>query len=356
MNTETLYMMALSLATKPTAAIKNELVKEYTSATKIYQEHKELLEPMLPHLKHEMEWVEQNKIQCISILDENYPQFLRQCPDAPLMLFYRGNADLNSQHIISMVGTRKISEYGKQMCEHFLRELSEIVPDVIVFSGLAYGVDIHCHRASLEFGLKTIGVLAHGLDQIYPSLHRDTAVKMLRQGGLLSEYPSGTKIDKRNFVQRNRIVAGCSQATIVVESATKGGSLITARLARDYDREVFAVPGRLTDPVSSGCNQLIASNTANILVNAEQFVEAMGWDKDLTLKKRLQDGIQQDLFTHLDTDKKKIAEILRNNDRVALNTLATLTGIQIGQLRTMVFEMEMAGIIKALPGNSFRLV
>jgi DNA processing protein len=254
-----------------------------------------------------------------------------------------------------MVGTRKITDYGRQMCEVFIRELAELCPDVLVMSGLAYGVDIQCHRQALQNKMETIGVLAHGLDQIYPTLHRNTAKEMVCQGGLLTEFMSRTTIEKRYFVQRNRIVAGCSDATIVVESAARGGSLITAEIAQSYGKEVFAFPGRMTDAQSDGCNRIIANNTAGLLTCAEDFVNAMGWQNDKARQKQLADGIQQELFPELSDEEQLIVEALRNKDRLQLNIISVSTGIPAGRLSGLLFTMEMKGIVRMIPGGMYRL-
>ena len=199
--------------------------------------------------EQEMEFVEKNRLSCLTLKDEAYPSRLRECEDAPIVLFFKGNTNFNRLHVIDMVGTRRATDYGKQFCADFLRDLAVLCPDVLVVSGLAYGIDIHAHRAALANHLPTVAVLAHGLDRIYPYVHRKTAIDMLAQGGLLTEFLTGTNPDKHNFVSRNRIVAGMSDATIVVESAAKGGSLITAELAEGYHRDCFAVPGRVTDGI-----------------------------------------------------------------------------------------------------------
>ena len=253
MDKETLYMMALTRVPKLNFSQQRTLVETLGSATAVYEnrynimdiipdaipalkENLCLMDTCLPRCEEELEWAEKVKVDCISFLDPRYPQRMKECDDAPMMLYYRGNADLNKTRIVSMVGTRKITDYGRQMCEVFIRELAELCPDVLVMSGLAYGVDIQCHRQALQNRMETIGVLAHGLDQIYPTLHRNTAKEMVCQGGLLTEFMSRTTIEKRYFVQRNRIVAGCSDATIVVESASRGGSLITAEIAQSYGK------------------------------------------------------------------------------------------------------------------------
>lgn len=205
----------------------------------------------------ELSFAQKHQIQCLTEDDEAYPSRLRECPDGPLVLFYKGSANLNSRHILSIVGTRNATDYGKGLCQRFMQELSTLIPDVLIVSGLAYGIDIHAHREALTHGFDTVGVLAHGLDRIYPAVHRRTATEMLTQGGLLTEFMSGTNPDRQNFVKRNRIVAGISDATLVVESGPKGGSLITAEIAESYQRDCFAFPGRVGDTYSTGCNLLI---------------------------------------------------------------------------------------------------
>lgn len=205
----------------------------------------------------ELSFAQKHQIRCLTEDDEAYPSRLRECPDAPLVLFYKGSANLNSRHILSIVGTRNATDYGKGLCQRFMQELSALLPDVLIVSGLAYGIDIHAHREALTHGFDTVGVLAHGLDRIYPAVHRRTATEMLTQGGLLTEFMSGTNPDRQNFVKRNRIVAGISDATLVIESGPKGGSLITAEIAESYQRDCFAFPGRVGDTYSTGCNLLI---------------------------------------------------------------------------------------------------
>lgn len=226
----------------------------------------------------ELSFAQKHQIQYLTEDDEAYPSRLRECPDAPLVLFYKGSANLNSRHILSIVGTRNATDYGKSLCQRFMQELSTLLPDTLIVSGLAYGIDIHAHREALSRGFDTVGVLAHGLDRIYPAVHRRTATEMLTQGGLLTEFMSGTNPDRQNFVKRNRIVAGLSDATLVVESGPKGGSLITAEIAESYQRDCFAFPGRVGDTYSTGCNVLIQKNRAALIQSAEDVVKAMNWD------------------------------------------------------------------------------
>lgn len=369
---ETLYMMALAQVPSVSQTNLHLLIDELGTATAIYENRKSLKE-LLPaasqktldalasidtHLKRaeeELQFCKEGKIQCLGINDNNYPQRLKDCNDAPILLYYRGSANLNTQHIVSMVGTRQITAYGKDLCRTFVRDLKRLCPDTLVVSGLAYGVDIHCHKAALEEKLDTVGVLAHGMDQIYPRMHRDTAKQMLTQGGLLTEYLSRTPIDKRNFVQRNRIVAGLADAIIVVESATKGGSLITADIALSYNRQVWAYPGRITDTYSAGCNKLISSNKASLLLDAEDFCLSMGWTNDIRHRKKLSDGIQQELFSDFSAEERRIVEALAKADSKQINVLSVETNIPIGQLSSLLFTLEMKGAVQMLVGGKYKI-
>lgn len=301
----------------------------------------------------EIEFVEKNRLTCLAYTDEAYPSRLRECEDAPVALFFKGNADLNALHIVAMVGTRKATEYGKQFCVDFMRDLAEMCPDVLVVSGLAYGIDIHSHRAALAEHLPTVGVLAHGLDRIYPYVHRKTAVDMLARGGLLTEFLTETNPDRYNFVSRNRIVAGMSDATIVVESAEKGGSLITADLAESYHRDCFAVPGRVKDGSSVGCNQLIRDNKAALIESAEDFVKAMGWAEP---SRKSVEAVQRALFVDLSEEESQVVDILSRQGDLHINTLVVETDIPVNRMSGLLFELEMKGVIKALVGGVYHLL
>ncbi len=306
----------------------------------------------LARAEQEITYAEAHHIRVLTPQDIDYPARLRECPDAPLVLYYRGSADLNCRHILSIVGTRKATEYGKSFCQRFLSELSALCPDVLVVSGLAYGIDINAHRQSLAHGLSTVGVLAHGLDQIYPRMHRQTAVEMLSHGGLLTEFMSGTNADKINFVSRNRIVAGMADATLVVESAAKGGSLITAGIAIDYGRDVFAVPGRVNDGASAGCNMLIRENRAALLQNAEELAASMGW----ATAKVENCPVQRELFPNLSPEETLVCDALRNSDGKHLNQLTVETNMPVSKLSSLLFELEMRGVVRMLSGGTYRLV
>lgn len=304
--------------------------------------------------EQELEFVQKNRLRCLTFYDEAYPSRLRECEDAPIVLFFKGNADLNALRIINMVGTRHSTDYGTQLCATFLRDLKALCPDVLVVSGLAYGIDIHAHRSALDNDLLTVGVLAHGLDRIYPSVHRKTAVDMLEKGGLLTEFPIGTNPDKYNFVSRNRIVAGMCDATIVVESASKGGSLITAELAEGYHRDCFAFPGRSTDECSKGCNQLIRDNKASLLLSAEDFVQTMGWCSESFAHKAA--GIQRDLFPDLSEEERQIVDILAERGNLQINSLIVETDIPVHKISALLFELEMKGVVRVLAGGMYHLL
>lgn len=351
--TEKLYSIALNACPHLTPQQKCDLIRQAGSATNLPERIG--IREYLSRAEQELDFAEKGLIQVIPYNDERYPRRLRECPDAPIVLFYRGNADLNASHIVAMVGTRQITDYGKRLCEDFIAQLAVRCPGCVVMSGLAYGVDIHSHRAALRSSLPTVGVLAHGLDQIYPTRHRPTAIEMLGNGGLLTEFMSETRIDKRFFVQRNRIVAGMADATIVVESADKGGSLITAGIAHSYNREVFAFPGRIDSPYSAGCNALIHRQQASILLGADDFIDKMGWGNDVLLQQKLSVGIQQDLFPDLSPEERRVMDALRGRDEMHINDLATLLSVPVHKASSLLFTMEMKGIVRKSGSNMFSL-
>ena len=310
----------------------------------------------LARAAQEMEFITKHGIKPLLLETEDYPQRLGECPDAPILLYYMGSAPLNQRRVINIIGTRHCTAYGQDLIRRFVRDLKRLCPEVLIVSGLAYGVDICAHRQALENGYETVGVLAHGLDEIYPSAHRETAKQMLRQGGLLTEYMTETRSDKLNFVKRNRIVAGMSDATILVESASKGGGLITTGIAMDYDRSVFAFPGPVGAPYSEGCNNLIRDNGASLITCAEDFVKAMGWQNDAQLKQAQTKGIERSIFPELSEEEQKIARILDEFGDFQLNQLSVKTNIPIGQLTALLFQMEMKGVIRPLAGGTYHLL
>lgn len=370
MNTqETIYRLALPLLPGIGINSAHNLLQAAGSATVLFTHPKELPDilpqvnpkltqafdcpEILRRCEAELAFAEKHHIACLTTDDEGYPSRLRECNDAPLVLFYRGNADLNSRHIISMVGTRNATDYGKDLCDRFIHDLQELLPDAVIVSGLAYGIDIHAHRAALQYQLDTVGVLAHGLDRIYPYAHRHTATEMIAHGGLLTEFMSGTNPDRQNFVKRNRIVAGISDATIVVESASKGGSLITAEIAESYHRDCFAFPGRIGDTYSEGCNNLISSNRAALLQNAEELVKAMNWNRP----KQMPPAIQRQLFPELNAEEKSVVELMQKHpEGIQVNNLVVESNIPITRMTGILFELELKGIVRSYAGGVYRTI
>lgn len=361
MDNEALHTLALSTIKGLGTVGCRQLLEEYGSATEIFKQAPTLNERLktifadtslaLKRAEEELNFCRKNNIRVLCYTQPDYPLRLKQCDDAPISLFYKGNTDLNARHIVAVVGTRHISEYGKDLCHNFCKDLAEILPDSLIISGLAYGVDIHAHREALKVGLPTLGILAHGLDRIYPSSHRETAKQMLSHGGLLTEYMTQTIPEKGNFVRRNRIVAGMADATIVVESAAKGGSLITAQLAQDYNRDVFAFPGRTHDVYSEGCNQLIRKNGAALITSAADFAEAMGWARPESKQ-----PIQRKLFPELTAEQEAICKTLQGNDGKQINQIVVESNLPIQKVSALLFDLEMDGLVKALAGGRYRLL
>lgn len=368
---ETLNAMALSRIDRFHPAGLLELYNRLGSATAVI-EHRNNIRDVIPdaskylidglqHLdkvfqraEEELKYDQEHHIQPLVISDPRYPQRMKECADAPLVLYYLGNADLNARRTINIVGTRRCTNYGRDIIRKFVADLKSQCPDILIFSGLAYGVDICAHRAALENDFDTVGVLAHGLDEIYPRVHRDTAVEMVHHGGLLTEYMTHTEPFAKNFVRRNRIVAGCSDATVIVESAARGGGLITCNIARSYNREVFAFPGAVGAQYSEGCNNLIRDNGAMLITSAADMLKALMWD-DERLRKAQKRGIQRDLFPDLSPDEKSIVDALTANNDLQLNMLVEATSLPISRLSSLVFELELKGILKPLAGGTYHL-
>lgn len=305
---------------------------------------------VLRRAEKELAFIEKNHIKTYFITDADYPYRLGECPDAPVLFYYKGHANLNAAHIISLVGTRKASDYGRELTERLVSDLAATFPDLLILSGLAYGIDICAHKSALKHQAATVGVLAHGLDRIYPPAHRNTAVEMLSRGGLLTDFPSETNPDRPNFVRRNRIVAGLADATVVIESADKGGSLITADLAFSYGRDVFTFPGRVTDLNSMGCNALIRQNKAALITSAADLISALRWDT----QPKSQPEQTRILFAENENDDP-ITALIRQENEIHINQLALALDMPVHQLSSLLFELEMDGTIKALPGNRYKL-
>ncbi|MBO4851952.1 MAG: DNA-processing protein DprA [Prevotella sp.] len=311
---------------------------------------------MRSRAEEELDYDLSHGVKPLDMSSSEYPHRLLECDDAPLVIYYKGNANLNASRVINIVGTRRCTPYGQDLIRSFVADMATLCPGVLVVSGLAYGIDVCAHSQALERGLSTIGVLAHGLDDLYPTPHRAIASKMVEQGGLLTEFMTRTKSDKINFVRRNRIVAGMSDACILVESAAHGGGLITAEIARGYNRDVFAFPGRVGDEFSEGCNNLIRDNGAALLTDAEHFVKAMGWEGDASLAKARSEGIERTIFPNLSPEEATVVETLAQRGDLHLNMLATQTGIAVNRLTSVLFELEMKGLLRNMAGGMYHLM
>ncbi|WP_316815569.1 DNA-processing protein DprA [Pedobacter nyackensis] len=297
--------------------------------------------------KH-LSFIKKHRIQVLFYTDREYPQRLKQCCDAPVLLYYKGKADLNHSRIISVVGTRRATAYGRQLCQQLAETLASY--NVIIVSGLAYGIDVAVHRESLQYHIPTIGVMAHGLDRIYPPLHKPVAQKMVLNGGLLTEFLPGTNPDKENFPKRNRIIAGLADATVVVEATAKGGALITADIANSYNRDVYAFPGRTNDPCSEGCNFLIKTHRAALINHARDLLYYLGWDDVLPEK----ESIQTRLPISLSKEEQKIIAVLEGGT-LSVDQLGMRAGFNQSKLAMHLLNLEMQGILISLPGKIYKL-
>lgn len=310
-------------------------------------------EEALSRAADELEFCRRHNIRPLALGTDDYPRRLAECPDAPAVVYYRGTADLDARHIVAVVGTRRITPYGKAHCERCCAELAEALPDALIVSGLAYGVDIHAHRAALDNRLDTVGVLAHGLDTLYPSSHRDTARDMLLHGGLLTEYIAGVRPFAGNFVRRNRIVAGLADVTLVVESAEKGGALITAHLAADYNRTVCALPGRTDDEYSRGCLHLVRDHRAELVTGADDLMRLMNWET----KHNAPVAVQLELFDGETPEQAALIKALRTagSEGETAERLCIITNLPLAQVNATLFDLQMAAAVTLLAGGRYRL-
>jgi len=369
---ELYYLLALQRVEGVGDITAKKLLAHFTSAEAVFQAKPNQLaaiegigsvllnklkdKTVFERAENELKFISQNNITAISFQDENYPEKLKHCIDGPLVLFAAGNIDLKNRKIISIVGTRQVTSYGVAFCEKLIADLAPLNP--IIVSGFAYGVDIVAHQAAMENNLQTIGVLAHGLNMVYPKPHTKYVARMEQNGGFMTEYWSMTNPDKENFVKRNRIVAGMAEATIVIESAEKGGSLITANMAVDYNRDVFAVPGRVSDKYSQGCNNLIKTQKANLLTSAADLIYILNWDmaNDKIGLRQAQAPIQKQLFVTLDPDEQKVYDYLLQNGKELLDTIALDCNFPIFRISGLLLNMELKGVIRPLPGKLFEAI
>ncbi len=298
----------------------------------------------------EAEYVEKNGIKTFFYLDKDYPYRLKQCDDSPVLFYFKGNCDLDAARILSVVGTRNATSRGKEICEKIITGLALDNPDLIIVSGLAYGIDITAHKSALANNLPTIGVLGHGFKTTYPYVHKPVAEAMLKKGGLLTDFRSDEKPERNNFIKRNRIIAGISDATLIIESAVTGGALITADLANSYNRDVFAVPGRIDDTWSAGCNNLIKRNKAALVESHLDIEYFLNWQPE-----KNKPPVQKVLFAELTDNEKRIFELLNKEEEMNFDQICRETGFSVNKLSTILLQMEFNGILKCCPGNIYRL-
>ena len=365
-DTELLHLLALLKVDGVGDIVAKKLLNHFTTAENIFKAKANQLESidgigrvLIKNLKDktvfnlaeaELKFIKENNINCLFYQDEKYPDRLKHFIDGPILLFTSGTIDFNNRKVISIVGTREITSYGTEFCKKFIEDLAPLNP--IIVSGFAYGVDIVAHKIAMDLGLQTIGVVAHGLNQVYPKVHKKYVAKMEQNGGFMTEFWSNSNPEKENFVKRNRIVAGISEATIVIESAEKGGSLITANLANDYNRDVFAVPGRTSDKFSQGCNNLIKTQKAHLLTSAADLIYILNWE----LKQDETKVIQKQLFVSLENDEQKIYDYLQKNGKQLLDVIALDCDFPVFRISSILLNMELKGVVRPLPGKLFEAV
>ncbi len=364
MNLAKMYQIALTLLPKVGDVSAKKLIAYCGGAEAVFKEPKKNLllipgigsviansivsQDLLSVAEFEMTFMDQNNIKPIYFLDDDYSFRLKQCGDAPILLYTQGTIDLNAKKIISIVGTRRATDYGKHSTERLIEGLSDF-DDVLVVSGLAYGIDIAAHKACLKYNVPTLAVLAHGLDRIYPQLHSQVSKEIQKQGGLISDFMSGTPPNRENFPKRNRIIAGLADATLVVEARKKGGALITADIANSYSRDVFAVPGRVGDKNSEGCNNLIRRNQAALVQSSVDIGYLMNWDKEVPKN----EGKQVSLFLDLDKDEQEVMGILASKEKLNLDLIALHAKLSIPRIMQVLLQLELKGFVRTLPGNLY---
>jgi len=365
-NDDLLYQIALTLVPNIGDVHTKALIHIYGNAQAVFKAKKKELEKIegigsirarsikdfsgFGCPEEEIKFIEKYKITPLFITDENYPRRLLNCFDCPALLYYRGNADLNNSKIISIVGTRNNSSYGKTVCEKFIEELKQ--ENILIVSGLAFGIDTIAHKAALRNDLQTVAVLAHGLDRIYPEQNKSLAKQITGHGGLLTEFISNTNPDKQNFPKRNRIVAGICDAVIVIESSKKGGSLITAELGNSYNKDVFAIPGRTNDAKSEGCNYLIKNNKAALINSAEDLLEFMNWS---ARPRPGHEKKQRELFIELSPDEKIVVNVLQQQESIHIDELYFKSGLSSSAVATALLMLEMQAVVISLPGKVYKL-
>ncbi|MBR1630415.1 MAG: DNA-processing protein DprA [Paludibacteraceae bacterium] len=360
------YYIALTNVQGIGPVLARNLIRYVGSAEAIFHEKQSLLEHIseigpvrakaicaaqtMQRAEQELEFIQKHHIKAYCIGQPDYPYRLAECDDAPIVIYTSGNMTLNERHVLSVVGTRKPSDWGRENCRRIISDLGKMLPDTIIVSGLAYGIDVTAHKAALEAGLQTIAVPGHGLDRIYPAVHREVAVKMAQHGGIVTEFMSQTRPDRANFIQRNRIIAGLADATIVIESRTHGGSLITAADALSYGRDVMAVPGRIGDELAAGCNALIKHNKAGLIESAADLLEQLNWEPAATPQPQ-----QSELFTPLTPQQVQVVKLLRqSSDPIHINDIAQTMQMTIAATSSLLLQMEFNALVRSVPGGRYR--
>ncbi len=373
LHTELLHALALLKVDGIGDVVAKKLINHCGSAQDVFQSKKKALlaidgvgeilykklqeKAVFQLAEKELLFIEKEDISCLYYQDENYPERLKHCADGPVVLFQSGNIHLQNKRLINIVGTRQITPYGAEFTKKIIADLAPLNP--IIVSGFAYGVDIVAHQTAMENNLQTIGVLAHGLNQIYPKSHKKYMAKMEQNGGFMTEFWSTSNPDRENFIKRNRIVAGMCEATIVIESAEKGGSLITANIANDYNRDVFAVPGRVSDKFSQGCNNLIKTQRAHLLSSAADLIYILNWEitsPDSNRDRKDKKVIQKQLFVSLTEEEQKIYDYLQNKEPELMDIIALACDFPIFKISSLLLNMELKGVIRPLPGKLFEAV
>ena len=348
-------MMAFSWLFRNRLRKAHSLLEQYGTATEVWNHlDEDGMQQALRRADEEAAFAERHRIEVLTLRDDTYPFRLRQCPDAPLLLYSKGCPRPNEGRMVSVVGTRECTELGKELTRRLVLDLAAMLPDVTIISGLAYGIDVEAHKAALEAGIPTLIITGHGLDRIYPAYHRNIAVRALDNGGILTEYMSGTDPDRQNFIARDRIIAGLADAVVVVESKEKGGALITARMALDYDRSLFAFPGRVQDVTSQGCNLLIRDQKAGLIQGAEDLIAAMMWKTETDRRPPVQTEMTE-LFEPLSEQEERLLHAIRSQeDGIHVNFLQAECGLPYPDTVSTLTLMEMKGLVKALPGGIYR--
>lgn len=366
-DSEILYKIGLSFINGIGSINAKKLIAYVGSAEGIFKEKKHNLQKVpgignllsgeivstqaLKNAEKEIEFMTKHNIQYFFYSDNNYPRRLKQCEDSPVVLYYKGNCMLDYDKVISIVGTRRATPYGLENCKNLISELADKGHKILIVSGLAFGIDVSAHKNAIKFGLETVAVLGHGLNLIYPAVHRNIAKEIINQGGILTELPSSAVLDPAHFVKRNRIIAGLADATIVIESGNKGGSLITAELANSYNRDVFAFPGRNNDKLSEGCNHLIKTNQAALIESASDIEYLMGWQ--INTKQKL---VQSQIFVELNPEEQKIIDLLKEHGKTPIDIISGIAQFPVSKVSSILLKLEFSGLVVSLPGKIYESI